>query len=309
MNIDYSVIIPHRDSIQLLPRLFSSIPVSDKIEVILVDNSPVPVTLQQIREAGVTRDFVLQYSSPERGAGGARNVGMACAHGKWLVFADADDYFAENAFDCFYHHFNSNAEVVFFCAEGIYPETGERSERGDEFSALVMNYLSDKGSETSLRLGYSVPWGKMFNRNLIDRHDIKFDEVLASNDVYFSLLTGYYASAVDADDSTVYMVTVTQGSLTRRRDLNVTLSRYQVTLRFNKFVKEHKLGSYQKSLMVYFYQARTFGLSTLFRMLVMAVRYRQNIFIGMRTWYRSYRGLKKLDTKESKYIVCDNSKK
>ena len=39
-HIDISVIIPHRNSIKTLDRLFDSIPVSDRIEIILVDNSP-----------------------------------------------------------------------------------------------------------------------------------------------------------------------------------------------------------------------------------------------------------------------------
>lgn len=308
-NIDFTVIIPHRNSVHLLPRLFSSIPDSDKIEVILVDNSPIPITLQQIRNTGVKRNFILLFSSPERGAGGARNVGLENAHGKWLVFADADDYFAENAFEYFYRHINSSAEIVYFCAEGIYPETGERSDRGDSYTEVVNNFLSDRKTEMTLRLGYSVPWGKMIRRDLINRHMIKFDEVIASNDSYFSLLSGYYATKIDADDSIVYFVTVTKGSLTRRRDINVILSRYQVTLRYNKFVKEHKLSRSQKSVMVYFYQAKSFGLTTLFKMLRLAIRYKQNIFIGYQAWFRSYLRLKKLDTKESRYIVNDNSNK
>lgn len=307
--IDFTVIIPHRNSIHLLPRLFSSIPDSDKIEVILVDNSPMPITPQQIRNTGVKRDFVLLFSSPERGAGGARNVGLENAHGKWLVFADADDYFAENAFDYFYRHFNSNAEIIYFCAEGIYPETGERSDRGAPYTEVVKKFLSDRKTEMTLRLDYNVPWGKMIRRDFIDCHIIKFDEVIASNDIYFSLLSGYYATNVDADDGIVYFVTVTKGSLTRRRDIDVILSRYQVTLRYNKFVKEHNLNHSQKSVMVYIYQAKSFGLKTLFYMLNLAIRYRQNIFIGYQTWFKSYRSLKNLDPKESRYIVNDNSKK
>ena len=91
---DFSIIIPHRDSVQYLPKLFSSIPDSDGIEIIIVDNSPEPISKDSI---GVDREFQLLYSSPSRGAGGARNVGVENAHGKWLLFLDADDYFAEGA--------------------------------------------------------------------------------------------------------------------------------------------------------------------------------------------------------------------
>lgn len=33
-----------------------------------------------------------------RGAGYARNTGLSHAKGKWIIFADADDFFYENAF-------------------------------------------------------------------------------------------------------------------------------------------------------------------------------------------------------------------
>ena len=146
---------------------------------------------------------------------------------------------------------------------------------------MVKNFLSDKNTEMKLRLNYSVPWGKMISRNLIIRHIIKFDEVLSANDTYFSLLSGFYATNIDADKDIVYYVTVTKGSLTRRRDIDVILSRYQVTLRYNKFVKEHELSLFQQSVMIYFYQAKSFGLKTLFFMLKLAIRYKQNIFIGL----------------------------
>ena len=88
-KIDFSVIIPHRNSIQCLPKLLSTIPATEQVEVLIVDNSPVPITRDDIDSS---RAYNLLYSAPERGAGGARNVGIEHAQGRWLVFVDADDY-------------------------------------------------------------------------------------------------------------------------------------------------------------------------------------------------------------------------
>ena len=103
-NFSFSVIIPHRDSVKTLKRLFDTIPCNPDIEIVLVDNSDFPITKEDVN---INRDYKLCWADPKRFAGGARNVGIENAHGKWLVFADADDYFTPNAFDDFYKFANS----------------------------------------------------------------------------------------------------------------------------------------------------------------------------------------------------------
>ena len=100
-----SVIIPQKNSLDTLGRLLGSIPVDDRIEIIIVDNSEVPITKSLINNH---RDYQLLHSDPSRFAGGARNVGLAAAKGQWLVFSDADDFFAPNAFDYFFIY------IIFF---------------------------------------------------------------------------------------------------------------------------------------------------------------------------------------------------
>ena len=45
---DISLIIPHRDSVGLLKKLFDSIPLRDSIEIILVDNSPNKISKSEV---------------------------------------------------------------------------------------------------------------------------------------------------------------------------------------------------------------------------------------------------------------------
>jgi len=48
------------------------------------------------------------------GAGYARNIGLDQAKGKWLLFADADDFYVENMPDIIYSYADSEADVIFF---------------------------------------------------------------------------------------------------------------------------------------------------------------------------------------------------
>ena len=299
-DIDFTVIIPHRDTLHFLPKLFHSLPESDRIEILLIDNSFVPIKREDV---DTDKKFKLLYSSPERGAGGARNEGLEHAHGKWLIFVDADDYLPEDAFEIFYNNFNSDADVIYFGMDGIYADTGERSDRGDKYSQLVKDYLSGKKSEMDLRLGFASPCSKMVRRELVDRHQIRYDEVVASNDVYFSLLTGYYANKIDAVDKITYIATVSRGSLTRRRDLSVIQSRFEVNLRRNKFLKEHNLSQYQASVMFFLFSARHFGYKSIITFIKLLVQYNQNPFIGAKRWFKTYLSHRYKTKKDKKYFT------
>jgi len=299
-DIDFTVIIPHRDSIGTLQRLFDSIPVSDKIEVILIDNTPTPVTHEDI---GINRNYTLLYSEPSRGAGAARNVGIENAHGKWLLFADADDFYTKDAFDIFYTQFNSDAELIYFCMDGIYTDTGERSDRGDQYTQLVNDYLCGQKTEMDIRLGFSSPCSKMVSHELVKRHRIRFEEVPVHNDNYFSLLIGYYANKIAAVNKTVYIATVSKGSLTKRYDYKAIQSGFLVILRCNKFLKEHDLSRYQNSIMFSLFQVRRFGIKKILEFTKLLIKYRQNPLIGYKRWVESYILYKKKYKRDKKYII------
>jgi glycosyltransferase involved in cell wall biosynthesis len=297
---DFTIIIPHRDSLHFLPKLFSTLPKSDKIEILLIDNSDVPIKKADLE---TDRVFELLYSSPERGAGGARNKGIEHAKGKWLIFVDADDYLPEDAFEIFYNNFNSDADVIYFGMDGIYADTGERSDRGDRYTRLVKDYLSGKKSEMDLRLSFASPCSKMVRRELVDRHQIRFDEVVASNDVYFSLLTGYYATKIDAVDKITYIATVSRGSLTKRRDYEVIKSRFIVNLRRNKFLKEHNLAQYQASIMYHLYYSTKYGLNKTFEFIQLLFEYKQSPFIGYSRWIKTFFNYKTKEKRDNRYIT------
>lgn len=299
-NIDFSVIIPQRNAIDTLPRLFASIPDMPGIEIIVVDNTPVPITKADV---GIDREYTLLWSSPDRCAGGARNVGIENAHGKWLIFSDADDYFCDGAFNTFYEHIESKSDVIYFCAEGIFPDTGERSDQADLYTRLVKNYLSSPSSEYRLRMNFHVPWAKMVRKDFVDENNIRYDEVVANNDDYFALLAGYYAKHIEAIDKIVYSYAVTRGSIMRRRSYDVIKTRYEVILRCNKFKREHNLSEYQSSIMYFFSEVKNYGVKGILEFICLLFKYKQNPLIGMSNWYKTYLRRKAIDKKEKDYII------
>lgn len=300
MDKTFSLIIPQRNSIDTLPRLFNSVPEREDIEILLVDNSPEPITKELV---GIERDYQLLWSSPTRFAGGARNEGMDHAQGKWLIFSDADDYFASGAFDIFEQYKDSDADVIYFCADGVYPETGERSEQADLYTQLVQNYLKDPSKEWGLRLSFHVPWAKMIRRSFVEENHIRFDEVVANNDDFFSLVSGYYAKKIEAVDKVVYLYVVSQGSLMRRRSLDVMRTRYEVILRCNQFKRQHGLRKYQGSVMYFLAESRHYGVKAMWNFFTLLLKYKQNPFIGIKNWSKTAKRVREKEKKDAAFIV------
>lgn len=298
---DFSVIVPTwRGAVKYLPRLFDSIPEREGIEIIVVDNSKDPVHRDEIE---CTREITLLHSEPERHAGGSRNDGMAVAKGKWLLFADADDYYTPDAFDIYYSKIDTDAEIVYTGMGGIYEDTGEPSDRGDRYIKAVHEYCVGERTELRLRIGFSSPCCKMVSHALVEREGLRYDEIRAGNDIYFSLTSGYLAKKIDAVDVITYIATVNRGSLTRRRDYEVTKARLYSKLHCNEFLRQHGLSQYQHSVMFAIAESRHYGLKKTWEFIKMIACFKQNPFISYKNWLNTIRRNKKRDEKEAKYIV------
>lgn len=295
----FSVIIPQRNSVDTLPRLLKSIPNDPSIEILIVDNSPEPIKKNQIK---TSQSFTLLWSAPERHAGGARNVGVENAHGKWIIFADADDYFTNDAFEIFSSNIDIDADVIYYRADGVYLDTGRYSSRAEQYCKLIEGYIKNN-DELSLRLNFSVPWAKMIKRSFINQNHLLFDEIRAGNDIYFSTVAGFLAKRIGVVNKTVYVVSVSKGSLTQRRDYEVIRARLISKLHCNQFLKAHNLGKRQHSVMFAIAESRHLGIKSTFEFVSLIFKYKQNPFIHFTRWFKTAKINKRDNKKNSRYIV------
>ena len=235
----FSIIIPHFDIPDLLMRCLKSIPVSKDIQVIVVDdNSPDADTYLE-RYPELSRPY-LEFIRTTKGggAGYARNVGLEHAKGKWLLFADADDYFADGMYSLIYAHADSEADVIFFRRK-IIPSNSNIcvGERGAYIDRAIDTYLQT-GDEQPIRTKFDVPYAKMVRRELVVKKNIRFDEVKYSNDCYFSACVGCFARSIKVVDVVIYMKTIGDGQLTKdyAHKEGELLIRADVSLRVDNFL-------------------------------------------------------------------------
>ena len=214
MNPSFSIIIPHKGIPDLLMRCLKSIPVSEDIQVIVVDDNSADADTYSDKYPELSRPYLeFVRTTKGGGAGYARNVGLEHAKGKWILFADADDFYVEDMYDIICSYADSEADLIYFKNKAVLSEnTSIKADRSSYVNKNIDQYLTDS-DEWPMRTKMYAPWGKMIRRNLIVKNDIRFDETMYNNDVYFSLLTGYYSKIIEVVTRVLYVVTARSNSL------------------------------------------------------------------------------------------------
>lgn len=213
-NINFTIIIPHYNSPDLLDRCVKSIPIRDDIQIIVVDDCS-PSSFDSLKEHLYLRHpFVELYTTPKAGsAGRARNIGLDHAQGKWLLFADADDLFVNNLSDIFDSKINAEEDLIFFRKMSVLSSNlTEKVNRGGWNDKMIDLYFKN-GDETDLRRSFYAPWCKMIKREIVVKNNIRFDETRYSNDAFFSVSVGLYSKKIAVENYPIYVLTVREGSL------------------------------------------------------------------------------------------------
>ena len=217
-NINYSIIVPHKNIPNLLQRCIESIPRRKDIQVIVIDDNSDPNLVNFDNFPGYGEECVeVVFTKKGKGAGYARNIGLSLAKGRWILFADADDFYNDNLLETIDSYLDSEKDIIFFCVNCVYSENITKVANRPGVQKLQEYYelfkKNRKEAEYYYRYKFTEPWGKMIKKRLIDENKIYFDEVMVSNDYMFSVKTGFYSKSVDASNIAIYTLTLREGSL------------------------------------------------------------------------------------------------
>ena len=140
MEYTFSIIIPHKNTPQLLERCINSIPERDDVQIIIVDDDSDEEIVDFGKFPGISKKNIkIIFNKASLGAGHARNLALEVTKSKWLLFADADDY---------YIHLNTlldkyakveDVDIVYFNCKGESDETN----RCTKYNRIVEEYVSD----------------------------------------------------------------------------------------------------------------------------------------------------------------------
>lgn len=235
----YSFIIPHHNTPELLNNLIQTIPQRDDIEIIVIDDNS-----DEGKKPVITREDVkiLYISAQEsKGAGHARNIGLEHASGKWLLFADSDDFYEEDFINELDKYSNGNDDIIFFSAHIQY-------DLNKKDICLKRNYIEtafDKYNSSShtlkdlrrLTLTVNAPWNKMFRNDFVKKIHARFEEIPMANDAWFVKYTGSKAESIGIIDKRLYYYVQYESGITKsKRPLDHYYQTIDSSIRRNKIL-------------------------------------------------------------------------
>lgn len=190
--VKVSVIIPVYNVEKYLHQCMESVihQTLREIEIICINDSSTDDSLKILEEYAKKDDRVKVFTQMNQGAGAARNRGMSMAVGKYLSFLDADDFFEPNMLESAYEM----AET--YRAEFIVYDSDQYHTEANEFKQIAWNirkkaippyqpFSYRQMTDNVFKVFVGWAWDKLYLREFVEKHQLKFQEQRTSNDMLF----------------------------------------------------------------------------------------------------------------------------
>ena len=238
----YTFIIPHKDSKNLLYRCINSIPARDDIQIIVIDDNSSDKNFDLILFKKHNVDLVLLPAS--KTSGGARNVGLEKAKGKWILFADADDYYVNDFISILDEYCDLSSDLVFFDVD----DSEQTLYKLSNLHPYLRNNLT-REEENILKYKNTQVWSKMFKREFLIKYGFKFEETRNGNDILFAISTSYFCQSYSVIPLKVYVYCLNNLSISNKRK-NISESMVFLTnsIKLNQFFNYIGLKPFTNSI-------------------------------------------------------------
>lgn len=207
MNIKVSVILPIYNVEKYLKKCMDSIvrQTLKEIEIICVDDGSTDDSLSILREYEKNDKRIKVFCQQNAGAGAARNRGLSIAQGEYLSFLDSDDFFEIDMLEKAYHKAKEcDAEITVFGSDQYYEDSKEfvsvnwtiRKNALPPYRPMYYRAFTD--NVFNVFVGWA--WDKLFKREFVLKHSLKFQEQRTSNDLLFVFSAVILAKQIEIVD-------------------------------------------------------------------------------------------------------------
>jgi len=194
-----SVIIPVYNAEAFLKKCLDSVTNQDltEIEIICIDDGSTDDSLKILKEYQQSDARIVVINQDRMHAGIARNNGLSLARGEFVHFLDADDWVGEGAYRNWYAIAKDRDAEICACLHKRYNnETKEIRKCEQAFENIHIFESSFFDNPKYYVYNDVVPWNKLYNRDFLLKHSIRFNNLICGNDRSFYFQSLLYAKRI-----------------------------------------------------------------------------------------------------------------
>lgn len=201
-----SVIIPCYNAELTIDRCMESIEKQSigmgSLEIILVNDASTDKTFEKLCawEAKYPDIVMVIQCEENKKPGGARNIGMNYAGGKYIAFVDADDILEEDMYELLFEAAAKQCDVAICQSsrEIVY-------DRKKVSKKEIIEITSDQERQEFLEKNFNMAvWNKIYLHDFLIENNINFIEGVIYEDIYFSELVKRCCTKVYITDDILY---------------------------------------------------------------------------------------------------------
>lgn len=205
-------------------------------EILVLNDGSTDKSLEIVHKYADKYSNIQEFSHPNKGLSGTRNVGLKNATGDYVWFVDSDDWIEKDCLKGIIEKLKDNPEVLSF--SGMIPE-GNRIGKADFYDERV------KDLEDLFYYGMTDPVQfYIYNRQFLISNNFYFKEGIKHEDTLFTPITLYNVQKLAFYRGAVYHLLCRPGSITTVTDIKriVDLAdNIRILYDFSKKIKEPKI--------------------------------------------------------------------
>lgn len=188
-----SVIIPVYNAEKYLRRCLNSVLEQSfsNLEILCVNDGSTDASINILNEYAAKDSRIVIVSQKNAGQSAARNVGLSAASGEYIGFVDSDDWIDVDFYQNLYQSAYQNNSEVTQCG---YRTVSTKKTKTYNYFPGISEAFCDKLS--ALHKGFVV--NKIYRRDFIQEHQLRFLEGLIFEDILFAVQAIYYAKMLNS---------------------------------------------------------------------------------------------------------------
>ncbi len=203
-----SIIVPMYNVSPYLEKCISHIQIKDvEYEILMINDGSPDDSLEVATELSKNNHRIKIFSQENKGLGGARNLGIKNAKGKYILFLDADDILIMQKF---YFLNNESSQIIQLGSNSV-----------DESGNIITVYIPNDNKKIS-GINYWInnkvnpsACNKLYKRQYLLNNNFLFKERIYSEDIEFNTRVFFKVKELSSYPKVIQHFVQTKGSITR----------------------------------------------------------------------------------------------